>query len=163
MNAALILASRRSFLRFLASSPAVCAAPPILAQNTADPYAPQVIAEAGDAINVFDFHEVARQVLMPGHYTYMALGTDDADTLRANREGFEQFRLRMRRHRRCPSNRPVDRVVRRALFVASPHRTVRQPEGVSPGGRGRAGMLHAGNSQLPYRQSACSLVRVNLA
>ena len=97
MDAASILASRRSFLRFLASSPAVCAAPPVLAQNTADPYAPQVIAEAGDAINVFDFHEVARQVLMPGHYTYMALGTDDAGTLRANREGFEQFRLRMRR------------------------------------------------------------------
>ena len=97
MDAASILASRRSFLRFLASSPAVCAAPPVLAQNTADPYAPQVIAEAGDAINVFDFHEVAKQVLMPGHYTYMALGTDDAGTLRANREGFEQFGLRMRR------------------------------------------------------------------
>ena len=96
-NAASILASRRAFLRFLASSPAICAAPPILAQNPADPYAPQVIASAGDAINVFDFHEVARQVLLPGHYTYMALGTDDAGTLRANREGFEQFRLRMRR------------------------------------------------------------------
>ena len=91
------LSSRRAFLRFLASSPAVCAAPPILAQSPADPYAPQAIASAADAINVFDFHEVAKQVLLPGHYTYMALGTDDAGTLRANREGFGQFRLRMRR------------------------------------------------------------------
>lgn len=91
------LSSRRAFLRFLASSPAVCAAPPLLAQNSADPYAPQAIASAAEAINVFDFHEVARQVLLPGHYTYMALGTDDAGTLRANRDGFGQFRLRMRR------------------------------------------------------------------
>ena len=96
-DAASTFASRRAFLRCLASSPAIYAAPPILAQNPTHPYAPQVISSAGDAINVFDFHEVARQVLMPGHYTYMALGTDDADTLRANREGFEQFRLRMRR------------------------------------------------------------------
>ena len=96
-NAASTLASRRAFLRFLASSPAVCAAPSILAQNAADPYAPEVIASAADAINVFDFHEVARQVLLPGHYTYMALGTDDGGTLRANREGFGQYRLKMRR------------------------------------------------------------------
>ena len=96
-DAASNLASRRYFLRFLASSPAVYAAPPILAQNTADLYAPQVISSAGDAINVFDFHEAARQVLLPGHYTYMAMGTDDGGTLRANREGFEQFRLKMRR------------------------------------------------------------------
>ena len=91
------LASRRAFLRFLASSPAVCAVPPVLAQDPTDLYAPEVISSAGDAINVFDFHEVAKQVLMPGHYTYMAMGTDDGGTLRANREGFGQFRLRMRR------------------------------------------------------------------
>ena len=96
-DAASNLASRRSFLRFLASSPAVYAAPPILAQDPADLYAPQLIASTGDAINVFDFHEAAKQVLLPGHYTYMAMGTDDGGTLRANREGFELFRLKMRR------------------------------------------------------------------
>ena len=96
-DAASTLASRRAFLRFLASSPAVYAAPPILAQDPADLYAPQAISSAGDAINVFDFHEAARQVLLPGHYTYMAMGTDGGGTLRANREGFEQFRLKMRR------------------------------------------------------------------
>ncbi len=90
-------ASRRAFLRFLASSPAICAGGSVLAQNVSDPYAPELISSAGDAINVFDFHEVAKQVLLPGHYTYMAMGTDDGGTLQANRAGFEQFRLRMRR------------------------------------------------------------------
>ena len=96
-DAASTLASRRYFLQFLASSPAMYAAPPILAQSPAELYAPQAISGAGDAINVFDFHEVAKQVLLPGHYAYMAMGTDDGGTLQANRAGFEQFRLRMRR------------------------------------------------------------------
>jgi isopentenyl diphosphate isomerase/L-lactate dehydrogenase-like FMN-dependent dehydrogenase len=34
---------------------------------------------------------------MPGHYTYMALGTDSGGTLRANRLGFDRFKLRVRR------------------------------------------------------------------
>ena len=91
------LASRRAFLRFLASSPALCAAGSVMGQSLSDPYAPQVISKASDAINVFDFHEVAKQTFMPGHYTYMALGTDDGGTLRANREGFKKIQLRMRR------------------------------------------------------------------
>jgi isopentenyl diphosphate isomerase/L-lactate dehydrogenase-like FMN-dependent dehydrogenase len=91
------LASRRAFLRFLASSPAIYAAHQAMGQSLSDPYAPQVISRASEALNVFDFHEVAKQTLMPGHYTYMALGTDDGGTLRANREGFEKFQLRMRR------------------------------------------------------------------
>ncbi len=91
------LASRRAFLRFLASSPALYAAGQAMGQGLPDPYAPQVISRASDAINVFDFHEVAKQTLMPGHYTYMALGTDDGGTVRANREGFAKYQLRMRR------------------------------------------------------------------
>ena len=91
------LASRRAFLRFQASSPALYAAHQAMGQSLSDAYAPQVISRASEALNVFDFHEVAKQTLMPGHYTYMALGTDDGGTLRANREGFEKFQLRMRR------------------------------------------------------------------
>ena len=94
-------ATRRAFLQFLLSSPVIYSATGACAQSTFDPinapFAPQVIARARDAINVFDFHEVAKQTLMPGHYTYMSLGTDDGGTLRANREGFEKFQLRMRR------------------------------------------------------------------
>ena len=91
------LASRRDFLRFLAASPAVCVAGQALGQNLADPYAPQAIARASEAVNVFDFHEVAKQTFQPGHYTYMAIGSDDGGTLRANREGFRQVKLRIRR------------------------------------------------------------------
>ena len=91
------LAARRAFLKFLAASPAACVAGQAFGQSPADLYAPGVIASASDAINVFDFHQVARQSFPPGHYTYMALGSDDGGTLRANREGFRQVQLRMRR------------------------------------------------------------------
>ena len=88
---------RRRFLQFLASSPALYYNPYTLSQTLTDPYAPETVSRAGDAINVFDFHETAKRSLMPGHYTYMALGTDDGGTLSANREGFKRFQLRMRR------------------------------------------------------------------
>lgn len=90
-------ASRRAFLRFLAASPALLGAKHALAQSLDDLYAPEAISEASEAINVFDLHEAAKQTLMPGHYTYMAMGSDDGGTLRANREGFKKFQLRMRR------------------------------------------------------------------
>ena len=64
------LASRRAFLSFLASSPALLGARSALGQALTDPYAPEAIAKASDAINVFDFHEAAKRALMPGHYTY---------------------------------------------------------------------------------------------
>ena len=89
--------SRRAFLSFLASSPALLGSRYALGQGLPNPYAPEAVAKASDAINVFDFHEVAKRVLMPGHYTYMALGTDSGGTRRANRAGFDKFQLRMRR------------------------------------------------------------------
>ena len=57
------LASRRAFLRFLAASPALYAAGPVIGQSFPDSYAPEVISKASDAINVFDFHEVAKETL----------------------------------------------------------------------------------------------------
>lgn len=84
-------------MQYLAASPALCAGARAFGQAPADLYAREAVSSASEAINVFDFHEVAKKVLMPGHYTYMALGTDDGGTLSANREGFEKFRLRVRR------------------------------------------------------------------
>ncbi len=91
------LLARRALLRFLATSPAWLAARGVFGQSLGDPYAPQAVADPGEAINVFDFQEVARNKLSPGHYTYLALGTDSGGTLRANRAGFEKLQLRMRR------------------------------------------------------------------
>ena len=92
-----INSDRRALLNFLAASPALVGAGSVAAQGLPDLYAPQHIASADEAINVFDFHEVAKQVLTPAHYTYIAMGTDDGGTLRANRQGFSNYRLRVRR------------------------------------------------------------------
>ncbi len=53
------------------------------------PFNPQdLIASPKDAINVFDFEPVARKIMPPAHFGYMASGIDDEMTLRANREAF---------------------------------------------------------------------------
>jgi isopentenyl diphosphate isomerase/L-lactate dehydrogenase-like FMN-dependent dehydrogenase len=57
----------------------------------------EVISSAAEAINVFDFHAVTRQKLPPAHYGYLATGTDEDNTLRANRDGFRRVQLRVRR------------------------------------------------------------------
>jgi isopentenyl diphosphate isomerase/L-lactate dehydrogenase-like FMN-dependent dehydrogenase len=56
-----------------------------------------LIESPDDAINVFDFRDVARHTLPPAHYGYLATGVDGDETLRANRKGFGQFDLRARR------------------------------------------------------------------
>lgn len=106
--------SRRRFLTFLAGSPLVAAnvdlstlsrliagtgrdhsrALEMIQQGGQDP---ELIASAADALNVFDFEPVARKKLPPGHWGYLATGTDGDETIRANREGFNRFELRVRR------------------------------------------------------------------
>jgi 4-hydroxymandelate oxidase len=56
-----------------------------------------IIAKAEDALDVFDFEAVARRTLPPAHFGYLATGTDGDDTLRANREAFGRYQLRVRR------------------------------------------------------------------
>ncbi len=100
MNKTFDLTNRRTFLRYLATSPVLLTASRLYGQpviDILDPYAPRVISRAQDAINVFDFHEVAKQKYLPGHYTYMSTGTNSGGTLRANREGFKKYQLRPRR------------------------------------------------------------------
>jgi len=98
--------ARRSFLRYLAGSPLFAAgalAPMRGILAAAEEESPSaagsldVIASIDDAINVFDFEAVARKKLPPAHYGYLATGTEDNVTLRANREGFKRFLLRVRR------------------------------------------------------------------
>ena len=57
----------------------------------------EAITHVQSALNVFDFDTVARQKLSPAHYGYLATGTDNDATVRANRAGFEGFQLRARR------------------------------------------------------------------
>jgi len=93
--------SRRRFLRFLASTPALAGSGllPYLAQSIAkaQELPTDLIRAAEEALNVFEFEPVAKSRMLPVHYGYTVTGTDDEETLRANREGFQKFRIRVRR------------------------------------------------------------------
>ena len=100
MNEISRVSNRRAFLRYLAASPALAAVSRVTGQpvfDMLDPYAPQLITQAKDAINVFDFEEVAKQKFLPGHYTYMSMGTDSGGTLEANRDAYQKYPIRVRR------------------------------------------------------------------
>jgi 4-hydroxymandelate oxidase len=96
--------SRRALLRFLAESPLLRLVPltgtlalvpprgPALAND-----AESLIASAAEAVNVFDFEDLIRHTMQPGHFAYMAQGSDDARTIEANQAAFAQIRLRPRR------------------------------------------------------------------
>ena len=95
--------ARREFLKFLAASPYVAALGGVAsflqrgavaqsAQETSD-----VITKPSEALNVFDFEEVAHRNVIHVHWVYMTSGVDDDGTLAANREAFKHIELRPRR------------------------------------------------------------------
>ena len=88
--------SRRGFLRYLAASPLLGAAPRALGQFDFT-LTDTLIRSPDEAVNVFDFEPVARNNLTLAHYVYMASGVDDGSTIAANRAGFEKIQLRVRR------------------------------------------------------------------
>jgi 4-hydroxymandelate oxidase len=98
-----VRAARRRFLQFMAASPLFARSALAEGFTGGDPvqWAPRdldkLIADPRDAHDVFDFEPVMRKNVPPAHFGYMATGTDDEVTLRANREGFRKFVLRPRR------------------------------------------------------------------
>lgn len=107
--------SRRAFLAFVAGSPLLAAAGidasvlarladgrghdasaalALIDQATHDG---ALITSAAEALSVFDFERVAQQNIPVAHWGYLMTGTDDDATLRANREAFGHYALRMRR------------------------------------------------------------------
>jgi 4-hydroxymandelate oxidase len=112
--------ARRNLLRFLAASPLVAA--PSVASSIAALFASTpnealaqsydvlrgaaqkldadgVINSPAQALNVFDFEPAAKKALAdaPAHFGYLASGVDDDGTLRANREAFSDYTIRVRR------------------------------------------------------------------
>ncbi len=97
------VADRRAFLSFLAASPILAyagfnsrwveevLASPVPQQNEV------VIKSVKEALNVFDFDAAARVKLTPAHYTFITDGSFNNETLRANREGFAKYEIRLRR------------------------------------------------------------------
>src|SRR5436190_22826199 len=97
------VASRRRMLHLLAASPLFAQSALAQMLRSTDPmeWAPRdlakLIADPTQALDVFDFEPVMKQNVPPAHFGYMATGSDDEMTLRANREGFRKFELRPRR------------------------------------------------------------------
>jgi len=107
--------SRRQFMAFAAGSPLLAAAGVdldslrrLLGGNARDrakalgllqqvSQEPELIASPADALNVFDFEPVAKKKLPPAHWGYLATGSDGDETIRANREGYARWDLRVRR------------------------------------------------------------------
>lgn len=93
--------ARRRFLKFLAASPLLgcTAAGRLLAEETLDAIRlpDYLIKSPAEALDVFDFHNVAKRVLPTSHYGYLATGTDGNETLTANRQAFEHVYLRAMR------------------------------------------------------------------
>jgi isopentenyl diphosphate isomerase/L-lactate dehydrogenase-like FMN-dependent dehydrogenase len=58
-----------------------------------------LIGSATEALDVFDFERVARAILPPAHFGYLATGVDGDATLRANSAAFSHYQLRVRRMR----------------------------------------------------------------
>ena len=95
------LDARRNFLRFLAGSPLLASLPTapgfcneLDLENAA---LSDLISEANEAIDVFDFERVAQQELPPAHWGYLKTGVDDDGSVRANRRAFSKYYLRPRR------------------------------------------------------------------
>src|SRR5262245_53501053 len=103
---------RRQFLRFLAASPLLASAGFTIdpfnlvpRQNTIDASLLEtldktggnVITSADQALDVMEFEPVARKVLPPAHFGYLATGVDDDATVRANSDGFKNVQIRSRR------------------------------------------------------------------
>lgn len=100
MNQDLLRRHRRDFLRFLAGSPllAHAFAERGFAQGGTPPGDPKFpIKTAKDALEIMDFEGLAREILPPAHWGYMASGVDDNRTYRANIEAYHHLELRPRR------------------------------------------------------------------
>jgi len=93
MTPQFIAQNRRRFLKFLAASP-LATLPASAWQNQLVPFE---MKDAKDAISVNDFEEMARRLLPPAHWGYMASGVDDDRTYRANIDGYKKIELRPRR------------------------------------------------------------------
>ena len=111
MQSSARLGDRRAFLTYLAASPILAYAgltsrwvEDLMEQTAAaqDPAAlgrqnEVVIKSVKEALNVFDFDAAARMRLSLAHYTFITDGSFNNETLRANREGFSKYAIRLRR------------------------------------------------------------------
>jgi isopentenyl diphosphate isomerase/L-lactate dehydrogenase-like FMN-dependent dehydrogenase len=87
-----VLAGRRRLLARLSALTALAIAP-----KWSWPEGAAVGSAIDQALNVMDFEALARAVLPPAHYAYIATGADDDFTVVANHEAFSHIEIRSRR------------------------------------------------------------------
>jgi 4-hydroxymandelate oxidase len=104
MNPSVTHEGRRQFLRLLAGSPLMAfgglhsgllerlGGVALSAQEDTG-----IISSLDEALEIMDFEPVAKRMMLPQHWAYLATGVDDDATLRANVEGFSNYQIRMRR------------------------------------------------------------------
>ena len=104
MNTSMTQAGRRRFLQMLAGSPLLAMGglnAGLLGRLGGVSLSAQeddgIIGSLDEALEIMDFEPVARKMMLPEHWAYLATGVDDDATLRANREGFSLYQIRMRR------------------------------------------------------------------
>jgi isopentenyl diphosphate isomerase/L-lactate dehydrogenase-like FMN-dependent dehydrogenase len=86
------MSDRRAFLRFVAASPLMALVP-----GFASAFQAGDLEQAGHALDVFDFEAAAQKVTPPAHWGYLMSGVDGEATLRANRDGYSRYQLKVRR------------------------------------------------------------------
>ncbi|MEQ1783056.1 MAG: alpha-hydroxy acid oxidase [Hyphomonadaceae bacterium] len=94
------MTDRRAFLKLLAASPLLAGVPYIgqaLAQTPTLQGIDSLVANAADALDVFDLEAVARRNIPPAHWGYLAAGVDGEETLRANQQAFARYQLHTKR------------------------------------------------------------------
>jgi isopentenyl diphosphate isomerase/L-lactate dehydrogenase-like FMN-dependent dehydrogenase len=89
--------NRRAFFQLLAASAVLTPSVRAWAQQVAVSNPSPALESAKDALQVMDFEEAARRALPPAHWGYMASGSDDDLTLKANVEAFRHIGLKPRR------------------------------------------------------------------
>src|SRR5512134_2110474 len=87
--------TRRRVLQSMLAGPALAALGPTVRAFGQD--ADGIITAADQALDIFDFERAARRILPPAHFGYLATGVDGDETLHANRAGFANYSLRVRR------------------------------------------------------------------
>ena len=86
---------RRALIQFLAAGAAMTPSVRALAQSLLA--APPVLGGARDALQVSDFEALAKAALPPAHWGYMASGSEDDLTLKANIEAYRHIGLKPKR------------------------------------------------------------------
>jgi 4-hydroxymandelate oxidase len=88
--------SRRTLLKALCAM-SVAAALPIPARSAKSSSLPPILPRLEDVLNVPEFEAVARAVLPPAHFGYLATGVEDDRTVVWNHEAFSHLEIRANR------------------------------------------------------------------